>query len=457
VTTKRTLRPFQKDAVAFSSSRETAYFVHDPGLGKTISSVAHSDAVGAGRVLVLCPAHARENWAREVKTWQAKHRPTWIAHGLNQEPPKGCDLVAIASYSNIGDRRSRTLRAALKQDWDQLILDEAQFLKEADSNRTRAVFGAKLGRPLLSLAGRSAHVLALSGTPVPNHAGELYPIVRALYPKAITGRSGTIMSYDQFIRAYCRLQEDDYGYKIVGSKNLRQLKDRLNGFVDIRRKADVLPDLPPLTFATYPLSPHDLPPTDKFVAEELRDAEKSLARRLAAVEDDDLLSCLADAGLQSATERRIIGLAKAPLVAQLITAELQNNTRKMVVFAWHTEVIDRLMELLRLFCPVRIDGRDKSGQKVNSQDTFQADPACRVLVGQITAAGTNFTLTAASDVVFAEQSWVPSDNYQAACRCHRIGQTRGVLARFATLNGSVDDKISRALARKTQETAELFG
>ena len=79
-----------------------------------------------------------------------------------------------------------------------------------------------------------------------------------------------------------------------------------------------------------------------------------------------------------------------------------------------------------------------------------------MFIGQVTAAGTLITLTAANQVVFLESSWVPADNAQAAMRCHRIGQTRPVFVRVVGLAGSVDEQVQATLRRKIATLTQLF-
>lgn len=106
---------------------------------------------------------------------------------------------------------------------------------------------------------------------------------------------------------------------------------------------------------------------------------------------------------------------------------------------------------------VVLTGDTPANERQSVVDRFQDDPRVRVFIGQIQAAGTGITLTAASDVVFVESSWVPAENEQAAMRVHRIGQRNACLVRFATLAGSIDERIQRAVMRKTQDITALFG
>jgi SWI/SNF-related matrix-associated actin-dependent regulator of chromatin subfamily A-like protein 1 len=87
---------------------------------------------------------------------------------------------------------------------------------------------------------------------------------------------------------------------------------------------------------------------------------------------------------------------------------------------------------------------------------FQSDPKCRVFVGQVVAAGTAITLTAAHQVMFVEADWTPANNQQAAMRCHRIGQTKPVTVRFVGMANSIDERIQRVLKQKTRVLTKLF-
>jgi len=136
-----------------------------------------------------------------------------------------------------------------------------------------------------------------------------------------------------------------------------------------------------------------------------------------------------------------------------------NSRRQILVCAVHRAVIDRLTEGFFDLGVVKLDGRDSVIARAGAIDQFLAGRA-RVFVLQVHAGGAGLTLvgpkTRCADVVFAESSFSPMENYQAACRVHRIGQRDGVLARLASAAGTYDDRIQEILARKTKDFAELF-
>jgi hypothetical protein len=124
-----------------------------------------------------------------------------------------------------------------------------------------------------------------------------------------------------------------------------------------------------------------------------------------------------------------------------------------VIFAWHQDVVESLMQALAEYGAVKLVGGMNATAKQASVDRFQQDPTCRVFVGNISAAGVGITLTAASHVVFAELDWTPARVSQAEDRCHRIGQTDSVLVQHLVLAGSLDATMAEMIVEK-QDVAD---
>jgi SWI/SNF-related matrix-associated actin-dependent regulator of chromatin subfamily A-like protein 1 len=421
------LFPYQQEGVDFLAGRTAALLADDPGLGKSIQAIRAADKARVLTVLVVCPAGVVENWKREI----AKFRTgDWTAY--------------VTSYDRAAGKDHARL---LAQEWDVLVLDEAHYLKNLSTKRSKKIYGdlAEVGPD--ALAGRATHVWALTGTPMPNDASELFPHLRALAPETITSeRTGLVWTYFQFIHAYCAMRNTGFGERIVGSRNEEKLHAKLQGFMLRRRKADVLKDLPPLRFGEVYLEGDttglDLPDVD-------------VVRRALAEEGvAGLRRCAANGSIS--TLRRLTGLAKAMPAADWIETWLESTPaeRKIVVFFHHYAVGEALYDRLHRQA-VRVHGGLKSNERQASIDRLQNDPSVRVFLGQITAAGTGITLTAASDLLFVESSFVPAEMEQAAMRIHRIGQTEPCLVRFAMLSGSIDEDIQRALLRKTASIGKV--
>lgn len=399
----------------------------DPGLGKSLQAIRACDETMALFVLVICPASVVENWKREI----AKYRTgDWQAF--------------VTSY----DKASRSdFNKIVAREWCVAIFDEGHYLKSLTAKRTVAVYGrqAALAKPCIARCARQVWVL--TGTPMPNHAGELYPHLRALLPEAVTSpRTGKPWTYYQFEASYCIVKSNGFGNQILGSKNEAKLHEKMKDFMLRRRKSEVLKDLPPLRFAELWLD-GDVDGVDFAEAERVREALRREGieglRRLAF-----------DGGV--AKLRRLTGMAKAGPAAQWVSEWLDSTPedRKIVVFAHHVDVLEHLYDKLHTRA-VRVHGGMKQAERQRAVDRLQSDPDVRVFIGQIQAAGTGITLTRASDLLFVEHSWVPAENDQAAQRIHRIGQSEPCLVRFAMIAGSIDEDISRAVARKMASIAKV--
>jgi SNF2 family DNA or RNA helicase len=152
-----------------------------------------------------------------------------------------------------------------------------------------------------------------------------------------------------------------------------------------------------------------------------------------------------------ATLRRLVGVAKAPAFCDLLDEKLRSGLDKAVVMGVHTQALQIIYDamVLKGHKPVMIRGDTSTAARKAAVETFQGDPSCRVFIGNIKAAGTGLTLTAAAEIFMVEQSWSPADNAQALMRVHRIGQTRNVVGTFVALANSVDEDVVDILATKT--------
>lgn len=146
------------------------------------------------------------------------------------------------------------------------------------------------------------------------------------------------------------------------------------------------------------------------------------------------------------------GQVKVNAVLEYISVLLQRDSQKILVFAHHRVVLDSIQSYLDK-CQVgymRIDGSTSAEDRQASVETFQTNPACRMAVLSLTAAGTGLTLTAGSIVVFAELYWTPALLLQAEDRVHRIGQTRDVNIFYIIGNNTLDDLMWPLITEKLE-------
>lgn len=435
----------QLEGGVWLAEREGALLADKAGLGKTAQAIMAADLRGAKDILVLSPSAAKINWAREFEKFSRVQRPVTLPSARSKFQPGG---VTVVNYDIVS--RPALFHQLQRHNWDVLIADEMHFLKAGtESQRGKAVLGKSD-----SLVHSADVTWGLSATPSPNHPGELYWWLAAVSPECLTG----IGSYENFLETFTEhYYHDKYGLRVVGSKNLDQLRNRLKG-VMLRRDKSVLPDLPALRIGTVTVKAKALPELKQLESHpefvKLRDI-------LTAMTGDEDTAGFVEAlenynAEQLARLRRLVGVVKAYPVADMIADELAGGTDKLVVMCWHKEVMDILATALKKYRPVQVRGGVTGAQAQQAVDAFQNDPNHRVFIGQIQSAGTAITLTAAHDVVFVESSWVPGDNEQAVERIHRIGQTNPCLARFVCLEGSVDELVMGVVARKVSTLVSLY-
>lgn len=422
------LFPYQIEGAKFLATVKRGLLADEMGLGKSAQAIAACDTLLAGepgQVNVVCPASLVENWKREIKRFAPDR--TWH--------------FTVTSYD-------RSARGQIDPpDCDVLILDEAHYLKSKTAKRTKVILGEKCDG-VGGLVERAANVFLLTGTPTPNNPSELWPLLRAVTPAAIEAptKAGKIkpMAYWMFVNRFCVTQDTGFGIKIIKGKNLLELKSRIAPFVLRRKKDEVLKDLPPIRFDTLALE-------GKW-PKEANDESYVIAKIL----DEQGVAGLKAAAPHVAQLRRVTGMAKVPAAIDWIRDWFEGGGGKLVVFAHHRDVIGAICEAFDGGPSyVRLDGSCSADERQRAVDAFQSDKA-DLFVGQIQAAGTGLTLTASSDVLFVESSWVPAENEQAAMRVHRIGQRNACTIRFAMLAGSIDEDIQKAVMRKTADIACLF-
>lgn len=448
------LYPYQIEGAKFLAQRGKAALFDPQGLGKTPQAIRAADLVEARQIVVCCPAAVKENWRREFARFSSRTLRVDVVQGRNHH----FDALADVYVVNYDLLTSPAVMRALKRTApDLVILDEAHFLKNPRAKRTRAVYG-----PLCNGEGGLTHgakVFALTGTPIPNNPSELWPLLRAVGASCIRlpDNSG-VMTLPAFVERFCTVRTTRFGEAITGGRNLDDLKNRLAPFALRRRKEDVLPDLPPFRVELAHLSSRDAAGKLARAMTEAPGGE-DLARALREARDDtEAADALAMAAPAMSTLRRLTGTLKAPLVAEMVADDLDAGMGKVVVFAIHRDVIASIRDALtaRGYGVVVLDGSSGGEGRQTAIDAFQNDPGTHVFIGQITAAGTGITLTAASNAVFAEMSWVPADNAQAAMRIHRIGQKNSVLVRLATLPGTVDETVAQTVRRKTRVISAIL-
>lgn len=439
------LLDFQLEGAAWLASRKLALLADEMRLGKSPQSIRAIDSVaGISRVLIVCPAVARINWAREFEEWSVF--PREVQPLLSYSDAPAAPIVTCSfEYAT-----KHTERLKARGPWDVLIIDEVHFGKSVDARRTHALFGRN------GLVRAAERVWALSGTPAPNHAGELWVL---LYTFGVTP-----LAYVDFVNRYCDTRHNGYEHQIVGTKKamIPELRTMLEVVMLRRTMREVMPSNPEPIYASYVVEPGSVEGLIDLTAEleEKLSRERNILSDVvdsAALSDDAKLRMLEGLAGSVSTLRRYTGLQKVAPCVELVSGELELKLYdKIIIFAVHKSVVSALASALSRFGVVTLTGDSTPTQKQAAQDRFNTDPAVRVFIGNIISAGTNITLAAAHDGIFIEQDWVPGNNAQAAKRCSHILKKGQISWRFLALANPIDERVSRAVLKKTKELTEIF-
>lgn len=424
------LKPFQEVGRDFLAARQRALLADEMRLGKTPQAIMAAKKIRAKRILVLCPAIAQAGWRKMFADW-------WPGQ-----------YAAITSY----DKARLNRKEYASRGWDVLILDESHYLKNWETARTRAVF-SKGG-----IAWNAQYIWALSGTPAPNHIGELWPLLRAF--------GVTRLSYWSFVEGYCRVTDD---CKIVGTRQEKagELREMLKPIMLRRLKSEVASELPPCTVAPYYVEPrpeylgvHRPVHTDAWADKHQR-AELALRKEIVDMTPDAMLAYLSGRQAELASLRRYTALLKAPALVDTLRFELDlGELDKVVVFGYHVDAlrISFLMmkeygfETRMLYGGTPEKKRERMISSFNSPRTKQC-----VLFAQIIAAGTAIDLSAAHDGILLDRDWVPGNNMQALERMGGYNQKHPIYIRDFIIPGSVDEIVARVVNRKMAELGQVFG
>lgn len=429
-----TLMPHQIEGAAFLAARTAALLADEPRVGKTGAAIEASERVFARTILVVTKASARANWQREFREWAG--RDAKVIYKAADVIPKAANVV-IVGWGMVFDKALLD-RLALRA-WDVLILDESHEAKNPAAKRTQAVYDV--------LAPRADRVWCLTGTPTPNAPNDLFPMLAALSPERLNGES----AYEAFVDRYCVTRPKFIGGKrievVVGGKNIDELRQRLMGFWLRRTQADV--GINPPIYSLYAVTPSDA--DLKVLNHALFQVEPRAAAILAAAEDGDT------AGLEMhmGPLRRLTGQIKAAAVARLVREEIENEgLDRIVLMAWHTDVLDSLGRELGDLGVAQLDGRTPATERQRVVDRFQSG-AARVFLGQILAAGEAIDLSASCNLMFVEGSFTPKDMAQAALRITNHTQKRQALVRVCVLGGSIDEALMKIVMRKVQTIRQI--
>lgn len=445
--------PHQIEGAKWLASRSFAMLGDEPRVGKTGTAIMASDMIGAVCTLVVTTASGRAVWKRAFADWSVMGRPVQVLTPKDTLLPE--TQIAIVGWGSIGDNK---LRLQLSQrNWDLVIPDESHYAKIFDAKRTQALYGIPVDDAQIlalrhALTNTGGPVWCLSGTLLPNSPFDLYPALRTHAADRLAADEARgwpdVTKESVFKKRYCKIRPKKISNfrwidVIVGGQNLDELRERTEGLILLRTQADVGIRAP--IYETFPLI---VTPAQRRKI----DAEAGNPQEIMqAIETGQTKGLEMHLG----PLRRLTGSIKAAAIIEAVKEEFESGLDRVVLAYWHKDVADILAEGLRKYGVVKVDGSVTSKAREDAVQAFR-DGTARVFLGQILAAGEAIDLSAASELIFVEMSFVPKDGKQMSLRITNHTQTRQTRVRVATLDGSIDDAIGSSLLRKWVSINEVL-
>lgn len=474
-----TPRPYQVEGAHEIARTGRALIFDEPRTGKTITTIlglalaagVHHDL---GRpIVVVCPASVVDPWVETFNAWA----PWWTAVAWRGAPVKrhalaGTADVYVTSYDTARVDAAKTAKSPLLDLGPaSVVVDECHYIKNQATHRSRAV-----RRLAAAAAKRGGAFVALSGTPITHHPGDLWPTLNCLEPDAYPART-------RWVPRYCETLVTDYGEQIGPLRRDHEPEFRTSLLGQHRRvaRADVMSQLPPKTYSVRTV---ELPAKWRKAYDEME------ATMLAELPDGEQISVMG----VLAQLTRLSQLASAPADVE-VTETLDEATGELRP---HTEVtlkgpswkVDALLEVLDERCEAGFTGTDGEGVVAFAPSrqlmmlAGQAAAAAGYRVGYIVggqaaadrtatikafqagaldlvcattgAGGTGITLSRAGTLVFLQRPWALAESLQAEDRAEGdMDATRGTEVIDVVAKGTIDDRVRSVLRERAGQLSDL--
>jgi hypothetical protein len=400
------LRPYQLGVVEQLGGLRGALLAMEMRTGKTVTA-CHMHDPATGLLVIAGPLAAREAWREWVDrafNWPLHCFSTLDAsNDMPGLPAYFCHYEILGAHTNF----------LHQQGIGTLVLDEIHYLQGKYSQRVQAV---ALLTPL------AKKILGLSGTPVWNKPKSLWQLLHLLTP----GAWGTAF---EFKRRYCGAEPGAYGWTYAGITNDEELRARL-GYMTARLTwKDVEPNLPPTTRVFEPVSLTGA----QYAALEAAAMKATFARGTSS------------AAGYFATLRRKAGLLKVkPAVEAALRAA--EDGHKVVLWAWHNEILDKLGEQFEVRTFWTLRSSDSVSRREQHVQEFRQHDGPAFLVASMGVGGVGLDLSCSDCAIFVELDWTPANVYQAEMRTFHKDRPHSVT--YFYTDDPVESKLIAALGAK---------
>lgn len=429
------LLPYQLDGVAFAVGAGRAVLADDMGLGKTIQGIGVAELLsrvaGIEKVLVICPTSLKAQWRSEIQRFC--DRDCQLVMGSAEERYLQYDnecFFTICNYEQV----IRDLEPIELVNWDLIILDEGQRIKNWE---------AKTSRVVKSLKSRFA--LVLSGTPLENRLDELYSVVQFIDDR----RLGPGF---RFFHRYRTVDDDG---RVLGYKNLDELRAKLRPILLRRTRDSVLQQLPERTteIVRIPASDEQRNISYENVCRAAQIAAKRFLTEmdLLRIQQHLLTARLAADSTFLVNKKEPSFSTKLDYLEELFEQLWEDPQRKVVLFSEWTTMLDLIERRLERFQInfVRLDGSVPQKKRQQLVHSFQHDANCRLFL-TTNAGSTGLNLQAANTVINVDLPWNPAVLEQRIARAHRMGQKRHVDVYLLVTTNTFEERLLETLSDKRE-------
>lgn len=421
------LYPFQEEDVQriLTEFDARALIAWEMGAGKTICTL---EVIKRGQLfpaIIVCPAGLKIQWQTE-----AREKYGIDADILSGKKPKGTAFLR--------DSKILIVNYEILRDWLWFLKSLYPRLIAADEVQRISSLRAKCTRAFRQLCSGVPHILGLSGTPLVNRPFELFSLLNILHPQEFP----TPFVFGQ---RYCNAHFSFGSWQYPGGKNLKELHDRLTDLCMVRRlKKDVLPQLPSKRHLLQVVEIEDRPQYDKAEADLV--AWLTEYKGLAAAKR----AAKAEYYARFAYLKHLAAQLKIQAVLCWLDGYLQETDTKILIGTIHRDITDHIHSQFRDEA-VKIDGSCSVRARQQAEQAFRKSKHCRILVGQIKAAGVGLNLPEASTVAFAEIPWTPGAMAQFIDRAHRLTSTQDSIDIYHLIAANTIERALLAIIRKKQK------
>jgi hypothetical protein len=421
------LLPYQLDGIAFAAGAGRAIIADDMGLGKTIQAIGVSELLsreaGISKVLVVCPASVKSQWRSEIERFCA--RDCQLISG--QQYASNC-FFTVCNYEQV----LRDILSIERAKWDLIILDEGQRIKNWEAKTSRVIKGL-----------RSPFALVLSGTPLENRLDDLYSIVQFIDDRRL----------GPAFRFYNRHRVVDEKGKVLGYKNLSELRQTLKTVLLRRTRQSVRQQLPARTNEIVRITPtqEQLGLHSSHMQLVMQITQKKFLTEMDLLRlQKHLLMCRMSADSTFLVEKQTPGYSsKLQELDNLFDQLFSEEGRKVLLFSEWTTMLDLIEPLLkkRRLPFVRLDGSVPQKKRQGLVREFQSNPHCRLFL-TTNAGSTGLNLQAANTVINVDLPWNPAVLEQRIARAYRMGQKQPVQVFILVTEETIEERLLHTLSAK---------